>query len=68
MEQTSHLFCGIKFRYDMDKGRLNKIVSKMLETLLEGITIRDYMNKSKELEVDNFLESVLGFEIINDFY
>ena len=68
MEQTSHLFCGIKLRYDMDKGRLNKIVSKMLETLLEGITIRDYMNKSKELEVDNFLESVLGFEIINDFY
>ena len=52
----------------MDKGRLNKIVSKMLETLLEGITIRDYMNKSKELEVDNFLESVLGFEIINDFF
>ena len=52
----------------MDKGRLNKIVSKMLETLLEGITIRDYMNKSKELEVDNFLESVWGFEIINDFY
>ena len=50
----------------MDKGRLNKIVSKMLETLLEGITIMDYMNKSKELEVDNFLESVLGFEIIND--
>jgi hypothetical protein len=42
----------------MDKGRLNKIVSKMLETLLEGITIRDYMNKSKELEDHNFFWKV----------
>ena len=42
MEQKTCLFCGVKFRYDMDENRLKKIVTKILDTSFEGFTIRDF--------------------------